>query len=192
MNAHTLAPWWEVIKDILIPVAAILIPTLIAVKLARDERLAAAAARAEDRRLADAEAADRTKREGGLAAMEAMQDLLTAASTTDARRHSEIFVHGRTLASIITLHLAAEHNAVWSWMLSDLRAVGAGVADLALAEPGLSSPEVGPRNSAFQVAVMQWLQGSIGDDWFEDREPIWLEVQRPSPEAVTDSSTTGA
>jgi hypothetical protein len=175
VNAHALAPWWELLKDFLIPVAAILVPTLIAICLARTERLAAAAARADDRRLAQEEAIERERREGGLAAIQAMEGLLTAAAEEVKADRAVHTTRSRALISTITLHLAGKHDPVWEWIVQELGVVVQGVND-APSKRGLPYEfvRIRARHSAFQIELLNWLQGARDDAWFENRTHLPL------------------
>lgn len=161
-------------KDFLIPVAAILIPTLIAVKVARDERLASAAARAEDRRLALKEDLERSTREGGLAAMQAMEELLTAAQHEIRNERGLIITRSRALIATITLHLGVRHGPVWLWIIRELTVVAQSLD----AESSDGLPRhfelIKARHSAFQITMLNWLQGLKDDAWFADREQVPL------------------
>ena len=169
MNAHALAPWWELLKDFLIPVAAILIPTLIAVKLARDERVAAHAAREDDRRIAEQEAVERSRRTGAIAALETMEELLKAAAQTDSQRRAEMMAQSRILITTITMHLRSVHLSVWTWMLEELTVVARGVTDRGENDWPVHYPEIERRHTLFNIIVLDWLEGEKNDAWFDDR-----------------------
>jgi hypothetical protein len=174
VNAHTLGPWLEILKDIAIPILAILIPTRIAVRLAETERLAARTARQEDREREERELLERKRQAGGLAAIEAMEELVRAAQEPDAQRRDDAMVRGRTLITTITLSLRARHKPVWFWALGDLNIVAVGVADRDDNDVPRLIEHIQVRSSMFVITMMEWLEGDKTDESFLGRigEPL--------------------
>ncbi|WP_435081455.1 hypothetical protein [Clavibacter michiganensis] len=184
MNAHTLGPWLEILKDFLIPVAAILVPTLIAIWLAKRERLAAdearkedrrldAEARAEDRRLAreaqEAEAFERGRQEGGAVAMEAMDLLLQVARETDSAKAAAGLVPLAGLLFDVTLKLQVRHPDVSKWIIEELRLVSESIAKRDSSGRARLLTEAHARFAQFSIRLTSWRMGETDDAWFKDR-----------------------
>jgi hypothetical protein len=146
--------------------------TLIAIWLARNERLAAAAARAEDRERDEAAAAEQARQAGGLAALDAMNKLLQSAEEPDPDKRQEIVRQCRATISTIMLHLGVRHSDVYNWIVKDLTVVLGGVHD---SWPGgwpRDVDRIRARHAEFQLNVLNWLQGHREDAWFSDRDPL--------------------
>ncbi|WP_440694739.1 hypothetical protein [Clavibacter nebraskensis] len=238
MNAHTLAPWLELLKDFLIPVAAILTPTVIAVWLAKRERRAADAARADDRRLdvqareeefriaAAARAEDRRldteareeerriaaelraedhrlelerrdeerrlaeetasevmRQKGGAAALDAMEELMRAATQQDTSRRHDNMTRARAYGVPMVVNLQSGHPDVCAWAFKDLSAVVPGANNPGPTGISLQFDEVVMRHTAFSAAITDWLLGDKDDEWFRGRTPAPLESPSTGPVA---------
>ncbi|MFT2706217.1 hypothetical protein [Clavibacter zhangzhiyongii] len=236
MNAHTLAPWLELLKDFLIPVAAILIPTVIAVWLAKRERLAADAARAddrrldvqareeefrvaaaaraedrrldteareeersiaaevraedrrldlerraEDRRLAEERVSEEVRQKGGVAALEAMEDLMKAATEQDTSRRREHMMRARADGIPMFVYLQSDHPAVAAWAFKDLSAITPGANNPGPDGISIQFEEVMTRYTAFGTAITAWMLGDTDDEWFRSRTPEPLQSPPTGP-----------
>jgi hypothetical protein len=181
VNAHAVAPWWELLKDVLIPVAAILVPTLIAIWLARRERLAADEARKEDRRL-DAEAREDERRlreqesrenlrqAGAARALEIMELLSWVALERDEDRRVEHLKPMRLLLLDMTLKLQPHHAAVDRWAFADLNAVLQVLHVRDEDGRAVHLDEIRDRHATFSWRITQWRLGQVDDAWFEGRQ----------------------
>lgn len=170
MNAHTLGPWLEILKDVLIPVAAILVPTLIAIWLARRERLAADEARNDERRLREQESREALRQAGGAHALEMMERLSWVALERDEDRRVEHLMPMRLLLLDMTLKLQPDHAAVNRWASGSVNAVLQVVHERDDQGRAIHLDEIGERHAEFSWQMTQWRLGQVEDAWFEGRE----------------------
>jgi hypothetical protein len=202
VNTHALGPWPELLKDFLIPVLAILIPTIIAVVLANRERRAATATRVEDRRLdllareedrrlareareddrrlAEQESREHRRQEGGAAALEAMEQLTHAAEERDDEERKDRLTNMRTLLFKVTLKLQAHHPTVSDWVVEELKVVTRAASDRGEDGRALRLRQIQARYAEFSIRMTSWLLDQTDDSWFKDR---------PSPPVETADVT---
>ncbi|MAP62508.1 MAG: hypothetical protein CMH34_01905 [Microbacterium sp.] len=116
---------WDVVVDIVIPFAAILVPTGIAILLFRAERKAAAQVRAE-------EAADRKQEkitEGIRAVERAMNYLIQAGYEADFRDSARVRFKAVDEISLIKHNLGPDNDPVWKWIVEEVQIVARGLGD---------------------------------------------------------------
>ncbi|MFD2341357.1 hypothetical protein FGG90_07535 [Clavibacter tessellarius] len=174
MNADWIPLAWDLIKEVAIPVAAILIPTRLAVRIAREEREAAASARLAEKVGDEQEEAERRRETGALSSMQVMDGLVRAAFEVDDRRRDEILILGRPLITSLTLSLQAEHAAVWGYVTEEINTVLGGVRDRVGHQPR-HAQQINDRSSRFTIVMIEWLQGDRPDVWFRRHVSVPLE-----------------
>lgn len=167
------------IADIVIPVAAILVPTAIAIALARAERLASKRER-EERARARRDAAHRHGIELALASM---SDLVDAAYTIDAAEEARLRIRAASRFGAIRLDLA-EHSPIVSWVVAEMGVVSVGLDDRT-PPPDARLPRHGEqivwRAAHFVDALTDWALGNRTERWFAEDDPVPIaETVKPS------------
>jgi hypothetical protein len=175
--------WRSLFSDIAIPAAAILVPTGIAIWLARRERAAADQQRERDearltqqRAEADAREQADARRRAVEAALQSMADLLEAAFTIDPITEAAIRIRGATRMGAMRLDLTADEDPVFSWIAHELGIVGLALNDRT-DQPRL--PRYGDqivwRSAHFVDALIDWVSGDKAVAWFKDVPEIPIE-----------------
>jgi hypothetical protein len=109
---------WNLIRDVTVPIASILIPSVIAIWLARSERKAARADRQAE-----------TLSKGIEEAFAAMADLTEAAYTDDIRENAKIRLRAASRIERIEHGLGRDNEVVWDWMSEELGIVAQGLEE---------------------------------------------------------------
>lgn len=165
-----MAAWVEVLIDVAIPVAAILVPTWIAVRLARSERKHAAAARAEDQRGAEAmresERRDRVLED----LIAAYGFFISAHPTWDAWKPAMQLLRAR----VVLLQTLPTGRTLGEWLATRFQHVGAPAMSHAMSNPYADTPESDeylqwgrPLSDWAQEeinTVAGWLRGELTDE----------------------------
>ena len=158
-----------------VPVAAIIIPSAIAIWLARSERKAAKADR-------QAELLSRGIEE----AFAAMSDLIEAAYTDDIRENARIRVRAASRLERIEHGLGRDNEVVWDWMSEELGIVAQGLEQRStLGLPELMQ-EVVWRGANFSTIASKWRSGKLDRDWFRTADHPAL-IDTVSPETADEA-----
>lgn len=158
----------EIVKDIIIPAAGILIPTGIAVWLARSERKAGEADRIEER-----------LDKGVEHAFDAMSDLVEAGYTPDIERAAIIRIRANGHLPRIYTHLRKGDEHVATWIAQELGIVAQGLEERD--EVGLPKmlEFVAWRSARFLDTLTDWRSGQVATSWFTDATHLPLEKTEP-------------
>jgi hypothetical protein len=166
MHGWPYSGWWELLKDFVIPFLAILIPTGIALWLARQERLAAAVQREEERQQ-DALLAAEARREAGFqAALAASNDLVRASFMNDRVQSAQAAINANSHLPRIAVALAGDHEPVWAWVQEELGIIGRAVDDKGDDHLPVYGDEIVLRSAHFADAMTNWVLGERQDSWF--------------------------
>ena len=180
----------DLLGEILIPVSSILVPTGVAIWLARSERNAAAKEREENSQREAQEraeatiSADRERRASGVEhALDAMNDLVAAGYTDDIRQAAAIRIAaGRKISKVYT-DLGVANEAVADWVAEELGIVALGLEDRDRIFLPVNLEQIVWRSAHFTNALLNWQAGEKDDAWFADDEPVLLtETTRPVAE----------
>ncbi|MGR0320418.1 hypothetical protein [Agromyces sp. ZXT2-3] len=154
--------WWDVIKDVLLPALGILIPTSIAIYLARNERVAAERSHAIERRLAAGSeilrVLSRMVTMNGVA--EPMRDTLR-----DLRGSVAVFRASSGKEVLAGDWLALQYQqGVWLWSVA-MHTIDESGGPGALGDDELDSIMSPPRTWAQTTleTFSGWLSGNLGD-----------------------------
>lgn len=154
------------LKDILIPITAILVPSLIAIFLARSERLAAKRDRDENDRREE----DKRVNYGVEQALAGMDDLVQAAYSDDFREAARMrFAAARRISRIQT-NLGEGNEVVWDWISEELGTVAQGLEDKTDLGLPVLMEQVVWRGAHFTNTMTDWLMQRIDLGWFQDAE----------------------
>lgn len=147
---------WERIIDLVIPVAAILVPSAIAIWLASSERKAAA----RDRR-------SLTVGDGVEHALDAMHTLVQTAYTDDFRRAAELRIGAARHLDAIRVNLGEENREAWDWIAEELSITAGGLEHTDRLGLPVLMEKIVWRGARFGNVMADWRLGKIGLDWFE-------------------------
>lgn len=173
-------------RDVAIPVFSILVPTVIAIWLARKERADALASRREEEVRLQIERVAR----GVDHALDAMNSLVEAGYEDDFRAAARIRFKAARSLDHIRANLGAEHDAAWKWIAEELSIVASGLnTTTALGLPVLLE-QIVYRGAIFTNVLSDWRLGKLDEEWFESAEHVTLEDTQPPGEA--DEQGSGA
>jgi hypothetical protein len=147
---------WELVKDIAIPTAAILVPSGIAIWLARSERTAAAR---ERRLLRVGEGIER--------ALDAMNAFVQAAYTDDFRQAAQLRIEAARHLDAIRVYVGLENQAVWDWIAEELSITAGGLEDTDHLGLPVLMEKIVWRGARFANVMADWRLGKISLEWFE-------------------------
>jgi hypothetical protein len=177
--------WRTALVEFAIPVASILIPTGIAVWLARQERSAATKQRAadlerlqEEQKVIEARLAAEARRRAVEAALASMSDLVRAAFVTDPHQEAAIRIEGAHRLSAIRIDLTDEQDPVFRWIVRELGVVSAALNDReSPPEPWLprAGDKIAYRAGAFAGVLTEWVTGQIDSEWFASAPDVPIE-----------------
>lgn len=178
---------WGIVSDVAIPVAAILVPSLIAIWLARSERDAARAERAaeDSRRQHEREEVDVRREDDRAAAgvehsIDAMTDLVEAAYTDDFRLAASIRIRAARRLVKTQSHFGEANQPVVNWISKELGITAAGLEDRDHANLPVNLEQIVWRSANFGDVLTNWRTGSVNVDWFREAEHSPLaETERP-------------
>lgn len=111
------------ISDLILPFFAILVPTMIAIWLARSERRAASLDRAEESARREQERVER----GLDDALAAYKNLISAGYTDDFRLAAQIRIRAAAKLSSIRMSLGEQNTAAWDWIARELGIIAQGL-----------------------------------------------------------------
>lgn len=156
---------WELIKDIAIPVAAILVPSGIAIGLARSERKASERVRDDLRR-------DEHRRQimnGVDYALDATEQISAAAYTDDFRVAAQLRIQAaRSLARAQGI-LLDEHVPLGNWIAKELAIIASqGLEDKSEHSLPVLFDQVVWRIASIVQAIQDWREGDKDLQWFAD------------------------
>jgi hypothetical protein len=166
---------WNLIRDVTVPIASILIPSVIAIWLARSERKAARADRQAE-----------TLSKGIEEAFAAMADLTEAAYTDDIRENAKIRLRAASRIERIEHGLGRDNEVVWDWMSEELGIVAQGLEERNDVGLPLLMQEVVWRAANFSTIVSNWRSGKVHRDWFTSADHPALVDTMP-PEAADEA-----
>lgn len=178
-NAWLSSWWWELLKEVAIPVAAILIPTVIAVRLARREREAAQAQRHEEQRMAADQKALDTRTAAVYAALESMGDLVRATYIADRQESAQAAINGSLRLPQIALGLNGDDEVVWKWIREELGLVGRAVDDKDHTNLPRLGEQIVNRSAHFNDALTNWLAGDTDTAWFRSATALPISETPP-------------
>jgi len=162
--------WWGLLVDLVLPFAAILVPTAIALRLARHERAAAELDR--QNRLAR-ERAERVA-VGVDRAISAMDHLVEAAYQSDFREAARIrFLAVREL-NHIRHNLGDENDIVWKWIVTELETVAGGLEDTTDLGLPVLAEQIVHRGARFGNVMSDWRMEALELSWFDGRSHLPL------------------
>jgi|GEM_PF-2350116 len=178
--------WQTVLVDLCIPLASILIPTGIAIWLARQERNAASQQRAADLErsqkehdAAEARLAAEARRRAVEAALASMSDLVRAAFTTDPLRDAELRVGTAARIAAIRLDLTKDEDPVFSWINREVAVVAQALNDREPdPEPWLpvAGDKITWRAGTFAQVLTDWVTGEKDIEWFASDPALPIEA----------------
>ena len=175
---------WELVKDIAIPMAAILVPSGIAIWLASGERKAAERdreiSREQERRREITEAIDH--------ALDAVSHITAAIYTDDFRRAAQIRVQAARSLSRAQGALIGEHVPLGNWIATELQIIA--VQGLERTDehhlPVLADQSLW-RAAGIIQAIQDWHEGDKDLKWFSDAEQLPLaQTQQPQISPLPD------
>jgi hypothetical protein len=163
---------WNLIRDVTVPIASILIPSVIAIWLARAERKAAQTDRQAER-----------LSKGIEEAFAAIADLTEAAYTDDFRENAKVRLRAASRLERIEHGLGSENEIVWAWVSEELGIVGKGLEERDhLGLPELMEQVVW-RGANFSTIMANWRSGKLDREWFRTADHPAL-VDTLSPEVA--------
>lgn len=171
---------WELVKDVAIPVAAILIPSGIAIWLARRERQAAERDRTAANEFEQRQQITRALDE----ALDAVSKLTAAAYTDDFRQGAQIRIQAARNLSRAQGILVGDHLPLGNWIAKELGIISKQGLDRT-ADNGLPVllEQIVWRTAGIVQAIHDWRMGDKDLQWFADAEQLPLAQ---TPEYVTD------
>jgi len=173
-NAPKPAPpeWVGIVKDFAIPAASILIPSAIAVWLARSERNAARKQRADERLSRGIEEA-----------YAAVSDLTEAAYTPSFQEAARIRIRAASRVERIEYGLGPDNDAVFDWITDELAVMARGLEDTSDLGLPVLMEQVVWRGANIGTVLARWRGGKIDLEWFRAADHPALE-DTVSPEVA--------
>lgn len=168
--------WWTFVTDLLLPFAAILVPTIIAILLFRSERRAAA----EQRRTEMQEKRRERVIEGIRGAERMMNHLVAAGYEDDFREAARTRFRAVNELGTVKINLGTENNAVWKWIVEEVGIVAGGLEDReTVTNLPVHLEQIVHRGARYSNAIVDWLTGEIDNAWFEDATHLPLADTPP-------------
>ncbi len=153
---------WRLLVDLVVPSVAILVPTILAIRLASAERRAADA----DRKARDHRAHEERVAKGVEHAGSAMSHLVEAAYQSDFREAARMrFIAARELDHI-RQNLGADNDAVWKWIVEELKIVSGGLEDTMDNGLPVLMEQIVHRGARFYNTMSDWRMGELDVTWF--------------------------
>jgi len=169
--------------NVLIPVFSILVPTVVAIWLARSERRAAAEERVESqRREAEQRGEEERRREEERTeeaiehALDAMNNLVEAGYTDDVRKAAAIRLRAARNVSRIYSVMKAEDEPVADWIANELGVISGGLENRDAYFLPVNLEQIVWRSGHFSSTLIDWLSGRKDLAWFVDHVPVALEA----------------
>lgn len=172
-------------SDVTIPVCAILVPTGIALLLARNEMKAAETVRLK----AEAQRENERVSLGVDAALECMDALVEAAYEDDFRAAARVRMRAAHRLNHIQHNLGDDNEAVWEWIREELTTVADGLEDKSDLGLPMLVQEIVYRGAEFTEVMSAWRRGKVGNEWFAAVSHASLgDTPKPTEEPVTHRS----
>ncbi|MBH0109798.1 hypothetical protein I6E81_06425 [Salinibacterium sp. NG22] len=146
---------WELVYDVALPVAAILVPSSIAVWLAGAERVAA------KRQRKALQVGD-----GVGYALDSMHALVSAAYADDFRRAAALRLEAGRHLDGIRFNLGEDNKPAWEWIAKELSIAAGGLNDTDETGLPVLAEKIVWRGARFGSVLSDWRLEKISLDWF--------------------------